>query len=98
MDRDVEMDLQRETHLGNKINFAQLLALIFQGAVLVWGASALNSAVQNQQKQIDTLAIQMTASTAAQSSLDSKMSKMEGTINYQTKVLDNINDMVMRKK
>ena len=104
MTRDhVDMsEIKKETSLGNRINFAQLMTMLVQAAVLVWGASALNTTVNNQQKQIEQLNAQFstlaTAQQNSQNSLDSRVSKIEGIMTYQTKVLDNINDAVMRRQ
>lgn len=90
-------EMKREWHLDRKVTLGLILAILANAGSSVWWAASLNQQVLNHQKSIDAHSQTISGVLSSQSSIGERLAKMEAGINYQTKVLDRIEDVVKER-
>jgi hypothetical protein len=90
-------DLQKEWHLDRKVTLSLILAIMINAGSSVWWAASLNAQVLNQRKEIDTHTAQINQIIMVQGGVGERLAKIEAGINYQTKVLDRMEDKAKGK-
>lgn len=90
-------ELKREYSATFKVNLAQLVAIVLQVGAFIWFAATQTAIVSQHTAQISENKAQIKIVSDSVTTLIKDVAEMKGKQEYQTNVLDNINQVVMSR-